>query len=62
MNTQRPSFVLRRRVLLLAGVGAAAVPALDPVGGSADQFGRFIRQSVDYWAKVIKETGVTVAG
>jgi tripartite-type tricarboxylate transporter receptor subunit TctC len=31
---------------------------LDPVGGSADAFGAFVREDIARWARVIKEAGV----
>jgi tripartite-type tricarboxylate transporter receptor subunit TctC len=31
---------------------------LDPVGGSAESFGEFVREDIARWAKVIKEAGV----
>jgi tripartite-type tricarboxylate transporter receptor subunit TctC len=31
---------------------------LDPVGGSAESFGAFVREDIARWAKVIKEAGV----
>jgi hypothetical protein len=32
----------------------------DPVGGSAEQFGRFTQQEFEKWRTIVRESGATV--
>jgi len=49
------------RVLKLPDIQERMVTlGLDPAGGTPEAFGRFVREDIARWAKVIKESGVRV--
>jgi tripartite-type tricarboxylate transporter receptor subunit TctC len=49
------------RVLKLPDIRERMVTlGLDPAGGTPEAFGRFVREDIARWAKVIKESGVRV--
>ena len=48
------------RVLKLPDVHERLVTqGLDPVGGTPEAFGRFMRSEIDKWRKVIRSAGIT---
>jgi tripartite-type tricarboxylate transporter receptor subunit TctC len=37
-----------------------AEQAIDPIGSTPEELGRYIRREVDKWAKVVRETGARI--